>query len=172
MKRLWIVMLVMAFCATSSLYAQDKNPKNKVQQRLTYMKEHLSLSGNESKNFWPLYEQYLNEELKTMDNYRKNLEKQGIKLGAPGTNREVIDKLSDKQLTYLHDQKFQLRKNLLDLETTYYKKFKAVLSPRHMQALYDVEYRYKKQLTKTKKENKTETKRDDTNTTNVGVRKR
>ena len=84
MKRLWIVMLVLAFCATSSLYAQDKNPKTKMADRISYMKSHLTLSQKESQSFWKLYEQYLNEEMKTMDNYRKNLEKQGIKLGAPG----------------------------------------------------------------------------------------
>lgn len=164
-------MLVMAFCATSSLFAQEKSPKTKMEERLTYMKSHLQLSQNESKNFWPAYEQYLNEELKTMDTYRKNLEKQGIKLGAPGTNKEEIDKLNDKQLTYLHDQKFQLRKSLLELETSYYKKFKAILSPRHIQALYDVEYLYKKQLTKTKMEAKKATKKE-LPSGNGGIRKR
>lgn len=152
MKRLWIVMLVLAFCATSSLYAQDKNPKTRVADRISYMKSHLTLSQKESQSFWKLYEQYLNEEMKTMDNYRKNLEKQGIKLGVPGTNKETIAKLNDKQLTYLHDQKFQLRQNLLNLETTYYKKYKAVLTPRHLQDLYDLEYKYKKQMTQKKKE--------------------
>lgn len=152
MKRLWIVMLVLAFCATSSLYAQDKNPKTRVADRIFYMKSHLTLSQKESQSFWKLYEQYLNEEMKTMDNYRKNLEKQGIKLGAPGTNKETIAKLNDKQLTYLHDQKFQLRQNLLNLETSYYKKYKAVLTPRHLQDLYDLEYKYKKQMTQKKKE--------------------
>jgi hypothetical protein len=145
-------MLVLAFCATSSLYAQDKNPKTKVADRIAYMKSHLTLSQKESQSFWKLYEQYLNEEMKTMDNYRKNLEKQGIKLGAPGTNKETIAKLNDKQLTYLHDQKFQLRQNLLNLETTYYKKYKAVLTPHHLQDLYDLEYKYKKQMTQKKKE--------------------
>lgn len=167
-----MVMLVIVFCATSSLYAQDKSPKTRMQERLTYMKSHLSLSTYESKNFWPAYEQFLNEEMKIMDNYRKNLEKQGIKLGAPGTNKEAIDKLNDKQLTYLHDQKFQLRKSLLDLETNYYKKFKAILTPRHIQALYDVEYLYKKQLTKPKKEVKDEAKKELPSSSNPGIRKR
>jgi hypothetical protein len=145
-------MLVMAFCATSSLYAQDKSPKARIADRISYMKSHLALGQKENQTFWKLYEQYLNEEMKTMDNYRKNLEKQGIKLGAPGTNKETIAKLNDKQLTYLHDQKFQLRQNLLNLETTYYKKYKAVLTPRHLQDLYDLEYKYKKQMTQKKKE--------------------
>jgi hypothetical protein len=41
---------------------------------------------------------------------------------------------------------------LLNLETTYYKKYKAVLTPRHLQDLYNLEYKYKKQMTQKKKE--------------------
>lgn len=145
-------MLVMAFCATSSLYAQEKNPKARIADRISYMKSHLTLGQKESQTFWKVYEQYLNDEMKALDTYRKNLEKQGIKLGAPGTNKDAIAKLTDKQLTYLHDQKFQLRQNLLNLETSYYKKFKAILTPRQIQDLYNLEYKYKKQMTQKKKE--------------------
>ena len=91
-----------------------------------------------------------------MTTYRKNLEKQGIKLGAPGTNKETIAKLNDKQLTYLQDQKFEMRKNILNLEASYYKKYKAILKPRTLQNLYDLEYKYKRTLTEKKKEVKKE----------------
>ncbi len=119
MKRLWILLLVAALCATNVLFAQEKNPKAMIQARLEYMQKNLTLSGQENQNFWKVYQEYLNAEMKTMDTYRKNLEKQGIKLGAPGTNKEIIEKLTDKQLTYLQDQKFEMRKNMLNLETTY-----------------------------------------------------
>jgi len=155
MKKVWITLIIVAL-ATSALFAQEKSPKTMVQDRLNYMKENLSLSSKESQSFWSVYEQYLNDEMKTMDAYRKNLEKQGIKLGAPGTNKEIIEKLTDKQLTYLQDQKFELRKNLLDLETTYYKKYKNILTPRHLQDLYNLEYKYKKVVTQKRKEAKKE----------------
>lgn len=139
-----------------------------VKERLNYMRTNLTLSGSENQNFWKVYEEYLNAELKAMDTYRKNLEKQGIKLGAPGTNKEIIDKLSDKQLTYLQDQKFELRKNLLNLENSYYKKYKAILSPKTIQNLYNLEYRYKKTLTSKKKE----VKKEDAGPVNTGKKKR
>lgn len=156
MKRLWILLLVAALFATNTLFAQEKSPKAMVQARLEYMKKNLTLNGQENQNFWKVYEEYLNAEMKTMDTYRKNLDKQGIKLGAPGTNKEIIEKLTDKQLTYLQEQKFEMRKNILNLEATYYKKYKAILKPHTIQKLYDLEYKYKKTMAEKRKEVKKE----------------
>ena len=156
MKKTWITLIVLAMCATTALFAQEKNPKAMIQERLSYMKANVSMSSSESQKFWPVYEAFLKEEMKAMDTYRKNLEKQGIKLGAPGTNKEIIEKLSDKQLTYLQDQKFEMRKNILNLETTYYKKYKTILKPHTIKKLYDLEYRFKKIMTEKKKEAKKE----------------
>ena len=156
MKRLWILLLVAALFATNTLFAQEKSPKAMVQARLEYMKKNLTLNGQENQNFWKVYEEFLNAEMKTMDTYRKNLDKQGIKLGAPGTNKEIIEKLTDKQLTYLQEQKFEMRKNILNLEATYYKKYKAILKPHTIQKLYDLEYKYKKTMAEKRKEVKKE----------------
>lgn len=149
-------MAVIAIGATSALFAQEKSPAVMVKERLNYMRANLTLSATENQSFWKVYEEYLQAELKAMDTYRKNLEKQGIKLGIPGTNKEIIANLTDKQLSYLQDQKFELRKNLLNLETTYYKKYKTILSPRTLQNLYDTEYKYKKSLTSKKQDMKKE----------------
>jgi len=164
-------MIIAVFCASSNLFAQEKSPKQKTLDRLTYMKEHLTVSEKTSANFWKSYEQYLKDEKAIMDNYRKNLEKQGIKLGAPGTNKEMIEKLSDKQLTYLQDQKFDLRKKLLDLEYSYYKKFKTMLTPQTLQKLYNLEYKYKKTMT-TKKKDEMKKKNEEVGTVNTGKKKR
>ena len=169
MKKTWITLIVLAMCATTTLFAQERNPKQMVQDRIAYMKANVPMSGKETQNFWPVYEEFLKAEMKAMDSYRKNLEKQGIKLGAPGTDKEIIEKLDDKQLTYLQDQKFELRKNLLTIETNYHKKFKAILTPQHLQDLYNKEYTYKKQLTNKKKEAK---KSEPTGPVNAGKKKR
>ena len=156
MKKLWITLIILAVGATTTLFAQEKSSFNIMQDRFAFMKEHLKLSEKEGDAFWKTYSQYLKDEAAIMDNYRKNLEKQGIKLGTPGTNKETIEKLSDKQLTYMHDQKFEMRKKISDLEIAYYKKYKAILTPRHIQQLYDLEYKYKKSLTAKKKGEKKE----------------
>ena len=172
MKKQWFLMIVAMFLATCSLFAQEKSPNTMVQGRLEYMKKNLTLSGQENQNFWKVYEEYLTAEMKTMDTYRKNLEKQGIKLGAPGTNKEIIEKLTDKQLTYLQEQKFEMRKNILNLETSYYKKFKTILKPRTIQNMYDLEYKYKRMMAEKKKEVKKEVKKDEPVFVNPGKKKR
>lgn len=169
MKKIWMTIAVMALCATAALYAQESTARAKIQQRIAYMKEHVQMSSAEAQNFWKVYEEYLVAEMKAMDAYRKNLEKQGIKLGAPGTNKEIIEQLSDKQLTYLQDQKFELRKTLLTLETTYYKKYKTILTPRHLQDLFNAEYKYKREVIAKKKEGKKE---ESTAPVNTGKKKR
>lgn len=167
MKRLWITLVILTVSATA-LFAQEKSPSTLIQDRINYMKANLLLTGAENNQFWTVYEQFLNEEVKIMSNYRKNLEKQGIKLGAPGTNKETIEKLNDKQLTYLQDQKFEMRKNILNLETTYHKKFKAFMTPHHLQDLYNLEYKYKKEMT----QKKAAAKKEPTGPVNAGKKKR
>lgn len=170
MKKVLITLTVMALCAMTALYAQESNAKTMIQKRIDYMKERVQLSSKETQNFWKVYEEYLNAEMKAMETYHKNLEKQEIQLGASGTNKEVIEKLSDKQITYMQDQKFELRKNLLNLEITYYKKFKTILTPRHLQDLYNAEFQFKRQLTAKKKD---AVKRDDNaGPVNTGKKKR
>ena len=56
----------------------------------------------------------------------------------------------------LHDQKFEMRKKISDLEIAYYKKYKAILTPRHIQQLFDLEYKFKKSLTTKNKGEKKE----------------
>lgn len=160
--------MVLVLSASATLLAQEKNPKTMIQDRIDYMKANLLLTGSENQQLWSVYEQYLNDEMKIMNTYRKNLEKQGIKLGAPGTNKEAIEKLTDKQLTYLQDQKLEMRKNLLNLEISYHKKYKAFMTPRHLQDLYNLEYKYKKEVTK----KKAESKKDTSGPVNAGKKKR
>lgn len=151
MKKIIISTFVLIFGVVSLAFSQDaSNTAAMIQNRIAYIKNNIILDGKENQAFWKVYEQYLSEEIKIMDNYRKNLAKQGIKLGPSGSNKETIDKLTDKQLSYLQDQKFELRKSLLNLETTYYKKFKAIMSPHHLQNYYDLEYKFKKDITKKK----------------------
>lgn len=156
MRKLWMTLIMVAMGAVTVLFAQGTSSSAIIKERVTYMQEHVALTGKETQTFWKVYEEFLVAEMKAMDTYRKNLEKQGIKLGASGTNKEIIDKLTDQQLTYLQDQKFELRKNLLNIETTYHKKFKAILSPHHLQDLYNKEYEFKRYMTAKKKEAKNE----------------
>ncbi|MBQ6070576.1 MAG: hypothetical protein IJK85_02365 [Bacteroidales bacterium] len=151
MKRLiaFVCLMTAFLCA---LQAQVKEDPNKiVKERMDNMRAKLKLSATESKTFWTAYEQYVRSEVKAFETYRNNLAKKGIKLNGPGQNKEVIDRLTDSQLTYLHDQKFELRKNLLNLESGFYKKIKGMLTPRHVHEYFNIENKYKQDMVNKKK---------------------
>lgn len=150
MKRLFIIsILLVAVFFTAS--AQEKNDANKlVQARITNMKTNLSLSSKESATFWKEYEQYVRSEVKYHDTYRSNLEKKGIKPCCPNCDNTCTT-LTDAQITYLYDQKFELKKNLSTLESNFYKKAKSILTPKHLQEFYKIDERYKRSFVKNKK---------------------
>lgn len=146
MKRLFFTICIIA---AGLLYTQAQvkaEPEKILKDRMENMRSNLKLSAVEGKQFWPAYEQFLRDEIKCHETYKKNLEKQGIRLNEPGKNKEIIEKLSDKQLTYLQDQRFELRKNLLNLENNFYKKMKTMLTPRHIQDFYNIDKKYKRAL--------------------------
>ncbi len=152
MKRL-IAFVCLMTAVLCGLQAQVKEDPNKiVKERMDNMRSKLKLTSTTEQNgFWTAYEQYLRNEVKAFETYRNNLAKRGIKLNAPGQNKEVIAKLSDSQLTYLHDQKFELRKNLLNLESAFYKKIKGILTPRHVHDYLNIEETYKRELANKRK---------------------
>jgi len=151
MKRILFTVCLMAACLVY-VQAQVKTDKEKmIKDRVEYMRTNLKLSAAEGKTFWSAYNQYLQNEFKCHETYKQNLAKQGIRLNEPGNNKEIIEKLSDKKLTYLQDQKFELRKNLLSLETNFYKKLKTILTPRHIQDFYNIDEKYKRAMVSKKK---------------------
>lgn len=150
MKRIIIVFSII-FIGLSSVFAQKPDANKMVQDRLNFMKTNLKLTATESKVFWGAYEQYIRSEVKCFENYRSNLEKKGIKKGCPDCDgKGACDNLTDAQISYMFDQKFELRKNLLNLETSFYKKIKGTLTPKHLQEFYKNEERYKRSLVKNK----------------------
>ena len=169
MKRIFALALIFA-ASILFIQAQEKPDANKiVKERMSNMKTNLKLTAAEGKVFWTAYEQFLRSEVKIQETYRSNLEKQGIRLNAPGQNKDVIAKLSDKQLLYLQDQKFELRKNMLNLETTFYKKIKGTLTPRHIQDFYNLDQKCKRCMVDKQKSCSTESQ---TGPVNAGKKRR
>ena len=142
MKRLLLAICLVSIGLTS-LQAQDKPDTDKmIKERVANMRANLKLSSTESKTFWTAYEQFLNSEIKIHEQYRLNLEKKGIK-GCPGCPSSC-ENLTDAQLTYMRDQRFELRRNILNLETTFYKKIKTILTPRHINDFYTIDEKFKR----------------------------
>lgn len=133
--------------------AQEKSDANKmIQDRMSYMKDNLKLSSTESKTFWNAYEQFLRSEVKYHDTFRSNLNKQGINPRCPKCT-DNCETMTDKQITYLYDQRFELEKNLYMLESNFYKKVKTILTPKHIHEFYKLDEKFKRELIN-KKSNK------------------
>jgi len=159
MKRLFIIAAIFTF-GMFAAFAQEKPDVNKmVQTRVSYMKNNLKLSATESKAFWPAYEQFLRSEIKLHEAYRTNIEKKGIKANCPNCptcdENKSCDELTNEQITYLFDQKFELKKNMLNLETNFYKKIKAILTPKNLQEFYKKDERFKRNMTASNKKTST-----------------
>ncbi len=151
MRRLFCTICLLAVCLGLA-QAQEKADVEKMKKdRMDNMRLNLKLTSEEAKLFWPAYGQFLNSEIKCHETYKQNLSKHGINLKEPGKNKEVIEKLSDKNLTYLQDQKFELRKNLLNLELSFHKKLKTMLTPRHVQDFYQIDEKYKRSMVSKRK---------------------
>lgn len=152
MKRILVILCLLAG-SLSIAQAQDRpDSKKMIQDRLTNMKANLKLSANEGKVFWPAYEQFLRNEIKYHDTFRTNLSKKGIKDGMHNcASKECMENLSDAQITYLYDQRFELRKNMLTLEANFYKKIKSMLTPKHIRDFYSIDEKFKRSMVAKKK---------------------
>ena len=171
MKRLFCTICLLAVCFGFA-YAQEKTDAEKMKnERITNMQLNLKLTAQESKVFWPEYKKFLNSEIKYHETYKQNLEKRGINLKDHGKNKEMIEKLSDKDLSYLQDQKFELRKNIFNLELSFYKKLKTMLTPRHIQEFYNIDEKFKREMV-SKRKGEAEKKSTTPSQVNGGVKRR
>ena len=171
MKRIFCTICLLAVCFGFA-YAQEKTDAEKIKnERITNMQLNLKLTPQEAKVFWPVYKQFLSNEIKYHEAYKQNLEKRGIRLKEHGKNKEMIEKLSDKDLSYLQDQKFELRKNMLNLELSFYKKIKSVLTPRHIQEFYNIDEKFKRDMI-AKRKGEAEKKSTAPSQVNSGVKRR
>lgn len=172
MKRLFLTLCLVAVGLFIAQAQTKVDPEKMRKERIENMRTNLKITTQEGKTFWSAYDQFIRNEIKLHETYKQNLAKQGIRLNEPGKNKEVIAKLSDKQLTYLQDQKFQLRKDVLNLEASFYKKLKSILTPRHIQDFYNIEENYKRAMVNKKKVEAEKKATVDPTSVNPGKKKR
>lgn len=125
---------------TSSRYSQEKLESAKV----AFVTKRLDLSPQQAEKFWPLYNQH-NEE-------RRKLMRQINEL-----SNAVNADIDDKQALELINRKFELKKEILDLENAFTKKIVEIISPVQAIKLSDVNRDFARhiyRMQKGKKKNK------------------
>jgi hypothetical protein len=123
---------------TMQVMAQSQEQIEKFkQEREAYYTEHLELTPEESKAFWPVYDDFHNRKMKIVEEERNNF----------SYAHSNSDNLTDTEITEILKKVSQLKKEQLDLEVEYYQdKFLNVLPPKKVLKLYKVEWDFRRHL--------------------------
>ena len=138
MKRLFIALLILF-----PMLALAQNPRmgdEKIEaSKIAFFTQKLSLSSDEAKVFWPIYNDYKKEQhtlrserMKSMISFRKVTE---------------IDDMTDAQVQTLIAGDFDYKQRDLNIEKKYYAKFKSSgLSIKQIGKFYRAQEAFKKEL--------------------------
>ncbi len=139
MKQLSFIILFSI--TTIALFGQKRGEKSeKIEAyRVAFFTQKLDLTADESKAFWPVYNDY-QKELRELRKAERQL------------NRGNYGEMSDQELEEAIEKRFELRQKQLDLEKQYYKKFKAVLPMKKLAKLPRTERAFRSELLKKVKE--------------------
>ena len=139
MKKLSFILLFSI--TTIMLFGQKRGEKSeKIEAyRVAFFTQKLDLTADESKAFWPVYNDY-QKELRELRKAERQL------------SRGNYSEMSDQELEEAIEKRFELRQKQLDLEKQYYKKFKAVLPMKKLAKLPRTERAFRSELLKKVKE--------------------
>ncbi len=116
-------------------WAQNGERREKIEaMKVAFLTQQLDLSSREAQQFWPVYNEY-QDKLEALRQQRRKDRK-----------ASTSDALSDKDAEALLDQELAFRQQEIDLQKTYYQRFKAVLSVRKTLKLMRSEEEFKRVL--------------------------
>lgn len=127
--------LIITLLGTSFAQKGQKNEERKA-QKIAFITERLELTPEESKAFWPVYEQKIEERKTAM---------KAIKGERKEKPRKKIEEMSDDEVRTLLDNMIKAKQTELDIQKKYNDKFLAILPPKKVAKLYHAEREYKKQ---------------------------
>jgi len=142
-KRIWLVIAVICFFA-SSLIGQPRgndyqNKREKIEaMKIAFITQRLSLNREEAQKFWPVYNEYDAEKGKLRKEKREQYR----------DYKTNFDDLSDEEITKFVDSQIIYRQRELDIQKKYHIDLKGVLPIRKVALLYKAEEDFKKHLLK------------------------
>lgn len=134
MKKL-IIIYILSLLYTLNIYAQE----NKIESlRIAYLTKRLSLSPDEAKLFWPLYDQYKkeNQDLRIKYKYALKLEPEELALKSEAEADKIITEI------------ISFKQAQIDLTKRYVIEFNKAISKKKIALLYKAEEDFKKELIK------------------------
>ena len=130
--------LMFLFTTSGALLAQSQEQIDKFnEERKVYFTEQLELTDQESKAFWPLYDDFHNRKMKLVEDERNTWM----------YAHKNADNLSDKEILETLEKGFNLKEKQNDLEREYYQeKFLKALPAKKVLKLGKVEWDFRRYL--------------------------
>lgn len=129
-KRLFTALMMATMMSCGIILAQSPTLKEKkiteeqrIEMRVKQMQKKLFLDEETSAKFVPLYKEYL------------EAMKQCMPIPKPA-KKEDMQELTDTQIDKMMQEQFANRKKLIEIQETYYSKFKKILNIRQVEALF------------------------------------
>ena len=143
MKTIKIICSLMTLLLLTSIatYAQDIDDefghlkgREKIRAaRVAYITQRLNLSPDESQAFWALHNEYEGK-------------KRALK--SRQDRSPALEAMSDAEVEQMIETRFEVQQDLLDLERTYYQKFRQVISSRKVALFYKADKEFRLELLK------------------------
>lgn len=138
-KILYFLSLAIFICAPAAkLNAQSQEQMDKInEERRAYFTEELELTDQESKAFWPIYDDFQNRKMKLVEDERNTW----------SYAHKNAENLSDQEILETLDKGYSLKVKQLELEREYYQeKFLEALPAKKVLKLGKVEWDFRRHL--------------------------
>ena len=136
MKRILICLFI--FAAPTWVVAQNFDRNDIESYKIAWITKKLDLSTDDAKIFWPLYNQYTNEQ--------QALRKE--RSGKLISMRKIteIDNLSDTEVDGMINTELMFKQREVNIDRKYYQKFKSALPIKTLAKFYRAQETFKKEL--------------------------
>lgn len=143
-----IKLLILSFLTLSAghiIAQEDGESKQDTRKaiRVAIITEKLDLTEEESKAFWPIYDQMIEDHKTLRKNFAKTKEK-----------GKKMDELTDEEVEQIINESFDFKQKELDLKKKYHTKLKEVLPIKKIAKLYHLEKRINEEMRARMRENR------------------
>ncbi|MGD9976691.1 MAG: hypothetical protein AB7S54_02030 [Bacteroidales bacterium] len=137
-----LVTFILLLICSFTISAQTETEKALKAEKVAFITNKLSLTSEEAKQFWPIYDDYWQKKDAVLNERRAFVEQYG----------KELDSLSEQELTAYTNQYVNYHKQEADLLIELNVRLKAILPPRKILLLYQANYEFKNYLLQKVKE--------------------
>ncbi len=142
-----LTLLLSALLSIGSLMAQNQN-QNRNERiealKISFFTNNLSLSANEAKTFWPVFNQFEAAKKELRQQHRNRA----------GASRQTIDQLTDAEAEALISSELVFQQKILELNKRYIHEFKKILPSTKVAILLTLENKFKRHIIQMTKDRK------------------